>query len=142
MTWLWHIKIKTSIFLVIALVVIILSITIVAGEMTILFQMEYSVFGDFIQTSAGLMSANIVSLVLLIYLAMCTYYGLFHLRLTSIYEFHPHQQTDSFSLIYSAMYLTKLSAPLCFNYCKLINVDGTAFHRMIGAMDPIPIIGH
>jgi hypothetical protein len=40
------------------------------------------------------------------------------------------------------MYLTKLSAPLCVNYCKLINVDGTAFHRMIGAMDPIPLIGH
>lgn len=45
-------------------------------------------------------------------------------------------------MLYSANFLTKLAAPLCLNFCKLIHVEGTAFHRlMLGGTDPIPLIG-
>ena len=74
---------------------------------------------------------------------MCLYYGLFNLKFLSFYELHANQHTDAFSLLYSANYLTKLAAPVCFNFLKIANVQGTAFHRMIGGVsyDQIPLIG-
>lgn len=69
------------------------------------------------------------------------------MKFTSYYELHPHQQTDPFSLLYSANFLTKLAAPLCFNFLKIIHLDGTAFHKMIGnttasnSEAAIPLIG-
>lgn len=84
---------------------------------------------------------NICSNTILIYLTTSIYFGLFNLKLSSYYEVHPNRQTDSFSLLFSANYLTKLAAPLCVNFLKILHIDGTAFHRMLGAMDPIPLIG-
>mmetsp|Transcript_14808 Transcript_14808/g.10705 ORF Transcript_14808/g.10705 Transcript_14808/m.10705 type:complete len:143 (+) Transcript_14808:1301-1729(+) len=36
----------------------------------------------------------------------------------------------------------KLAAPLCFNFCQLIDLkSGTQFNSIMGLMDPMPIIG-
>ena len=85
--------------------------------------------------------ANILSFIMLIYMCMCTYYGFFHLKIWSYYSLHPNQQTDSFSLLFSANQLTKLAPPLCFNFLRLFDIEEIAFNKMLNAMDPIPIIG-
>lgn len=79
---------------------------------------------------------------MLLYMSVCIYFGLFNIKFTAYYELHPNKQTDSFSLLYSANFLTKLAAPLCVNFLKILHIEGTAFHRMLGAMDPIPLIGN
>lgn len=140
--WIWHVKLQPLCFVLLALVAILLSGMIVIAEMSILFKWNFTIFEDLFKQNLGLITANLISLVLLGYLSMCTYYGLFHLRFFSFYAMHPHRQTDAYSLIYSASYFTKLSAPLCFNFCNLLDINDTAFHKMIGAIDPIPIIGH
>ena len=123
-TYLWYTKIRPKAFYLLALASIILSVTLVLGEMIILFQLNFSLF-DLIPQSTiwGKLFANLFSLVLLAYLSLCVYYGLFNIKFTSFYELHANQQTDSFSLLYSANFLTKLAAPLCFNFLKIIHME-------------------
>jgi hypothetical protein len=124
------------------LLAIILSCQLIIGELIILFKFNFSLF-DLIPhgTAIGKLIGYGFSLVCILYMSLCIYYGLFNIKFTSYYELHGNKQTDAFSLLYSANFLTKLAPPLCFNFLKLINVQGTAFHRMLGGLDPIPLIG-
>jgi LMBR1-like membrane protein len=130
--------VKPKVFSIIAIIATVMSIQLVAGEMIILFKLKFSLFD--LLTMSKLLQYG-VSIIFLLYMSLCIYYGLFNLKLTSFYELHPNQQTDPFSLLYSANFLTKLAPPLCFNFLKIINVEGTAFHRFLGVQDPIPLIG-
>ena len=77
----------------------------------------------------------------LLYLAFTTYYGLFNIRILSIYSLDSSGHTDSFSLLYSARTLTGLASPLCFNFLKMTNVKDTQFHHILNPLDAIPILG-
>jgi len=58
--------------------------------------------------------------IMLCYMSLTTYYGLFKLRVASFYRLDPSGHTDSCSLLYSARLLTGLAPPLCFNFLKLM----------------------
>ncbi len=137
--FLWYTSVKPRVYTIVGFVAVVMSVQLVIGEMIILFKFNFSIF-DLISMSK-LLSYSI-SILFLLYMSLCIYYGLFNLKLTSYYELHPNQQTDPFSLLYSANFLTKLAPPLCFNFLKIINLNsGTAFHRFLGVQDPIPLIG-
>lgn len=78
---------------------------------------------------------------LLLYFSLTTYYGLFNIKISSIYNLDSTGHTNGFSLLYSARYLTGLAPPLCFNFLKLTNVTNTQFHEVLNVMDAIPVIG-
>lgn len=80
--------------------------------------------------------------VALLYLAFTTYFGLFNIRIFSVYSLSSSGHTDSFSLLYSARTLTGLASPLCINFLKLTNVQNTQFHKVMNPMDAIPFLGH
>ena len=126
----WYTLVKPKVFAVVALIVMIMSIQLVGGEMIILFKFHFTLF-DLLPI--GKLLSYTLSILFLLYMSLCIYYGLFNLKLTSFYELHANQQTDPFSLLYSANFLTKLAPPLCFNFLKMINLSqGTAFHRFLG----------
>ena len=110
----------------------LLSAYIVICEILIMFQLQ----------SQLLPSHNIfIVSFLLLYFSLTTYYGLFNIKISSIYKLDSTGHTNSFSLLYSARYLTGLAPPLCFNFLKLTNVTNTQFHKVLNPMDAIPIIG-
>ena len=109
-----------------------LSAYIVISELMIMFQVSTQLIPS---TNIFLVS------LLLMYLALTTYYGLFNIRIASIYNLDPSGHTDSFSLLYSARLLTGLASPLCFNFLKLTNVTSTQFHTIMNPLDAIPVIG-
>jgi hypothetical protein len=120
----------------------------VLGELIILFKFDLSLLDLLPLPSHGSSVISLLhlslTLTLLLYLSLCVYYGLFNLKFLSFYELHPGQQTDPFSMLYSANLLTKLAAPLCFNFLKLIHLEGTAFHAMLGvgsSYHQVPLIG-
>ena len=83
-----------------------------------------------------MISHNIVLVyVALFYLSLTTYYGLFNIRICSIYSLDASGHTDSFSLLYSARTLTGLASPLCFNFLKMTNMRDTQFHTILNPMD-------
>jgi hypothetical protein len=131
--FLWHTIVRPKFYYLLAFIAIILSLQLVVGELIILFNLQFSLL-DLIPAGTSQYSKlalNLTTVTLLIYEALCIYYGLFNLKLTSYYELHPNQQTDPFSLLYSANILTKLTPALAFNFLNLIHLEGTAFHRMI-----------
>ena len=138
----WHTNLRPKFYKLMGILAIFLSCQLVLGELIILFKFNFTMF-DLIphDTQLGRLVGYGFSLVFILYMSLCIYYGLFNIKFTSYYELHGNKQTDPFSLLYSANFLTKLAPPLCFNFLKLINVKGTAFHRMLGGLDPIPLIG-
>ncbi|CDW74239.1 UNKNOWN [Stylonychia lemnae] len=139
--FIWNIIIMPKLYNIIGLIAIALSLQILAGEMIILLELKYSLLSLIPQTTIGQIISNVYSLILLFYLTFCIYYGCFNVKFCSFYELHPRNQTDSFSLLYSAFLLTRLASSLCINFLKIIHFEGTIFANVIGAMDPIPLIG-
>lgn len=135
----WHTLLKPKVFSLLSVVAIGFSLFLVAGELILLFHLNLSLL-DILPGTARLL----VTVSLLAYLSLCVYFGLFNLKVTSYYELHGSQQTDAFSLLYSANFLTKLAAPLCFNFLNVLHLEGTAFQRMLGVgsgYQAVPLIG-
>ncbi|CDW77697.1 UNKNOWN [Stylonychia lemnae] len=140
--WVWYIKVKPTLYKFLAFFSVLMSITLVIGELIILFKLDFQILDLVPKNEMGTLMFNILSTALLLYMSVCIYFGLFNIKFTAYYELHPNKQTDSFSLLYSANFLTKLAAPLCVNYLKMLHIENTSFHHMLGAMDPIPLIGN
>jgi LMBR1-like membrane protein len=84
----WYTSIKPKLFSIIAIIAVVMSVQLVAGEMIILFKLKFSLF-DLIPMTKLL--SYLVSIIFLLYMSLCIYYGLFNLKLTSYYELHPNQ---------------------------------------------------
>jgi len=120
-------------FLGLTLTAACLSLFVVVCELLVMFQVETSLISN----------TNVILIVLILfYLALTTYYGLFNIRIASIYNLDSSGHSDSFSLLYSARLLTGLASPLCFNFLKLTNVESTQFHSIMNPLDAIPFIGN
>ena len=125
-------EIEPILFKVATFVTAVLSLYVIACELLIMFQFD-----------TPLILSSYISMVSLVlaYLAFTTYYGLFNIRIFSIYNLDSSGHTDSFSLLYSARTLTGLASPLCFNFLKLTNVSHTQFIEVLNPLDAIPVLG-
>eukprot|EP00658_Telonema_sp_P-2_P008652 TRINITY_DN1326_c0_g1_i3.p1 TRINITY_DN1326_c0_g1~~TRINITY_DN1326_c0_g1_i3.p1 ORF type:complete len:377 (-),score=75.61 TRINITY_DN1326_c0_g1_i3:296-1426(-) len=88
------------------------------------------------------MGVQILSMIPFVYMALCTYYSLFCLKVFNFYALHGNQQTEGPSLLFNAALLCRLVAPLSFNYLTCIdeNLD-SSFQRYMGEMDTVPLLG-
>ena len=93
------------------------------------------VFGVFKWLFSGnYVRITIFTLIIMGYLCFCTYYGIFNFRVSGFYGLYPHQ-TDPSNLVYSALYLAKLAAPLCVNFLMIIHFENhqeTIFDKVAG----------
>ena len=99
-----------------AVICVVLSLYVILCELLIMVQFETPLI---LNSNTAMVSS------VLAYLTFTTYYGLFNIRIFSLYSLDASGHTDSFSLLYSARTLTGLASPLCFNYLKLTNVQNT-----------------
>lgn len=77
------------------------------------------------------------------YNTWCAYDSLMNIRLFNWYKLLPYQQTDTYSLLFSAAYLCRIGTPVALNYIYLIGFDATnsAFVRVMGTMTVVPFFG-
>lgn len=127
MYFVWYTLVRPKLFYILGFLSAGLSLYLVLGELIILFQLKFSILTLLPSTPLGQTLADLLSLLLLAYLCLCVNLGLFSIKFTAYYELHANQQTDAFSLLYSAGFLTKLAAPLCFNYLLILQAKNTAF---------------
>jgi hypothetical protein len=64
-----------------------------------------------------------VSFITLLYLCICTYSPIFRIRLFDFYYMVPNKHTDSSSMLFSAMIISRLTAPLCLNFLGMTHMD-------------------
>jgi hypothetical protein len=78
----------------------------------------------------------------LAYMAACAYTTLFKIKLVNYYRLVPHQMSDAHSIMFSANYLSRLAAPLAFNFLELVDqTDYSPFVAVMGQMDAFPFLG-
>lgn len=84
-----------------------------------------------------------ITFVTLGYNTWCTYDSLMNIRLFNWYKLLPYQQTDTYSLLFSAAYLCRIGVPVALNYIYLTGFDQTnsAFVRVMGTMTVVPFFG-
>lgn len=70
-----------------------------------------------------------------IYIAWCAYSSLFQLRLFNYYHIVGHHMSDSNSLLFSAAYLCRLTAPMAYNFMQMAHYPNTEFVAVMGNLD-------
>ncbi len=110
-------------------------------EITILSDKDVSPLGLLIKAVQSSPTATqIFSVVPLIYLSACSYYPLFHMRLSKLYYVSPHQTSED-SLLTNVTFLLRVSASLAYNYVLLLRIDATSLQALIGKINVIPFFG-
>eukprot|EP01127_Copromyxa_protea_P019209 TRINITY_DN6175_c0_g1_i1.p1 TRINITY_DN6175_c0_g1~~TRINITY_DN6175_c0_g1_i1.p1 ORF type:complete len:731 (-),score=115.52 TRINITY_DN6175_c0_g1_i1:416-2608(-) len=141
--WLWSL-VSPILYRVIAILCLLMSLTLLYSEMILFHFPQFSFWAyiiDFCRGSSVVLQA--VCLLVLSYVGLCCYSGLFQLKLFSFYQLVPHQQTDENSILFSAAYLSRLVAPIALNFLHVINFTSTTvkspFMRMISVASKDPI---
>lgn len=77
------------------------------------------------------------ALLPLLYICICAYWSLFRFKLFNLYQLIPHS-SDASSLLFNVMYISRLTAPIAYNFLLMIKNDKTAFYQVMGAMETAP----
>lgn len=93
---------------------------------------------------------QICAIILLTFMGICAYSTIFRLKIYRYYHLNANQMTNENSIIFSAMLLCRLTAPMCFNFIGMANLDAhvtlskieaeTQFTKLMGHLDLIPFI--
>lgn len=95
-------------------------------------------------SGAGIFPIQLISLLCLAYMSLCTFWSLFSMNLGWSYTLNgPHQSPDS-SLLFNSNYLARLQFSLGYNFLLFLNskgIDGTSFQKLMKNMEIIPLFG-
>jgi hypothetical protein len=83
----------------------------------------------------------LVCLLPIAYICLCANFGMMNIKIGSIYALHTNQMTDPACLVQSAMWITKLSVAVAYNFLKIIEMKDCAFFRVMGPISNIDFIG-
>ena len=70
-------------------------------------------------SKASFLLANLICMVPLCYICAASYYGLFKIKVQSVYALHRNQQTDPACLVFSGMLLMRLALSVAYNFLEL-----------------------
>jgi len=85
-----------------------------------------------------------IAFVVLMYMALCTFWPLFRLNLGWAYKLQGPQQSSPFSLVFNAEYLSRLQFAIGYNFLMYLNVpraSNTAFNQLMKNIELIPVFG-
>ena len=139
--WYWYLTIKPLLCKIVSMLLWNMSILIILGESTLFIGFPVGVFPLMFQQDYGIIISQLLCLIPLIYIVICTYYGIFQLKLPGWYGLYP-KNTEASSLIYCAYYLARLSAPLAFNFFLFIKVKNSVFEETMGIVDLVTRVGN
>ena len=139
--WLWYTRLKPLLCRSLGVVFYIMSILVVLGEITLFTDIPIGLIPLLYTSDHGPIINQIFASLPLMYIIICTYYALFSLKLTGFYGLYPHNQTDPSNLVWSAFFLCRLIAPLCYNFLLFIKVTHTEYVRIMGIIDIVPVLG-
>ena len=139
--WIWWTKLQPTITRFLALLCTIISLLVVLGEVTLFRPEPIGVLPMLFKESYGEFGTQMLCALPLIYISICTYYGLFKLKLTGFYGLYSHNLTDPVHLLKSACMFCRLVNPLCLNFVYFLKVKGCQLTAVMGAIDLVPLLG-
>lgn len=97
------------------------------------------------QDSSNFIAMQLISVLTLVYMSICTYWSLFRINLGAMYTLQGPQLSLPASLIFNAQYFSRLQFSLGYNFLIMLNIQGTdrtAFNTLMSNMNTIPVFGH
>lgn len=82
-----------------------------------------------------------VTLIPLLFIIYNVYYGLFRLKISGFFGLYGNGHTDAGSLLFASVNFSRVAAPLCYNYLEMINFKDTAFNKILGNINLVPVLG-
>uniref|UniRef100_A0A1X7UMF4 Kinesin motor domain-containing protein n=3 Tax=Amphimedon queenslandica TaxID=400682 RepID=A0A1X7UMF4_AMPQE len=129
--WFWKVVFKRWVYIAIGILLSFLSLCIVWSQ--VVFSLpRFSIFALLVYAShqMGRYSAiEILSVLVVAYLSFCAYYTVFKIRIFNLYFLSPQHNTDEYSLLFSAVLLSRLALPICLNYLYIIQVVRLEHHE-------------
>eukprot|EP00743_Colponemidia_sp_Colp-15_P007313 GILK01007896.1.p1 GENE.GILK01007896.1~~GILK01007896.1.p1 ORF type:complete len:660 (-),score=88.83 GILK01007896.1:177-2114(-) len=124
----------------------LMSLLVVIGETTLYFNSGTGfhpfLFSNLLRRDYGAFITKFVCALPLGFIAYCTWYSLFKIKVPGWYGLYRHKHTDTGSLIFVAETLCRLSAPLAYNFINMIDIpNGITFHEVMGKMNTAPVLG-
>ena len=125
--WIWTIYILRGIYLLLFGFSALFSFIIFISEITIfLNQFAKVTLLAYIMNigmySKNYLSSEIFSIIFLAYISICAYYSVFKIRIFNKYRLCSDHQTNEFSLLFSAILLSRLITAMCLNYLYLVDL--------------------
>jgi len=151
--WYWKCLLRPLLLRIGAGMAAIMSVLIVWSEITFFSSKPVlSVFAAIVKSAASshnYLAIEIVCLITICYLCLCTYYTVFKVRVLNYFYLAPNHHSDEYTLLFSGALLCRITPPLCLNFLSLIHMDShviksqimeTAYTRIMGHMDVVSII--
>eukprot|EP00124_Ichthyophonus_hoferi_P002876 Ihof_evm1s218 gene=Ihof_evmTU1s218 len=91
-----------------------------------------------------------LSFIYMMYMTVCVFHTLFHIRIFNYFYLTANHHSDSASLLFSAMAVSRLTPALVLNFLSITQLDQqggnvpetTAFTQIMGHMDVVPFIAN
>ncbi|KAF7638447.1 hypothetical protein Mgra_00002124 [Meloidogyne graminicola] len=151
--FLWHCRIKQFLFKFLSILFTIMTILILWSECTFFISSPQLSFAALLLHNLAkhyhYKFIQICAIAMILYLCICAYYTIFQLRIYRYYRLDSNGMTDENSLLFSAMFICRLTAPLCLNFLGMIHLDSavtkirdakieTQFTGLMGHLEIIP----
>ncbi|KAL4503388.1 hypothetical protein ABPG72_000994 [Tetrahymena utriculariae] len=140
--WFWNCKAKQIFMIICAFTFGMLSLLVLLGEISIFSGKVINPFHYIlVDDTTHLIGTQFLLLIPLLYITFCVYSSMFQVKLANLFGLYKYHQTDAPSLMFFSINFARVSAPISYNYLKILGVKDSAFERIIGAMDDVPILG-
>ena len=136
----WKAHLLRWFYLLAAVLTAIASILLVLGETTLFIDEPITGIPLLFTSNHGFIGTQILSLLPLLYLLLCTEIGFFRIKFSvskSLFRRH----SESSSLIWTSSFLARLITPLGYNFLKLLQVTDTQYSDVMGALNLVPLLG-
>ncbi|OII74855.1 uncharacterized protein cubi_02987 [Cryptosporidium ubiquitum] len=121
---------------------LITSIGIIIAEATMYFpNLNISLYSHIVRICSQIKYMNyyikfilvyLICQFLLIYVFLCTYWGLFNFKIPKKYGIYFNKHTDGPCIVFFSQFLCKLSTALCFHYLSILKIEKTEFGKFYG----------
>lgn len=112
--------------------------------MTLSIGVRLSIFYNIVNSVSDPALVYLTGAVVSSYLAVCAFYSMFRLRLSSFYHLHFGRHSEANSLLFNASYILRLVFPIGVNVFSMTKDDRgqtTAFESVLGVMNVVPLLG-
>lgn len=117
-----------------------MSLALLYAEFSNFMKIDFSLFNWIFESNFGYFVTFVLMFFPLTYMLVCTYYGLFSVKLASWYELYKGH-SDPVSMIWSATILARLIYPMSYNFITIMKVRNTNYSQVLTIFEDFRVLG-
>jgi len=137
--WIWKVHLEPIALRGVCAITGLLSLCVIWSELFLAYP-KLSIFYQIVNSNLSFEVLWVLVFLPILYISGCAYWTLFRFRLLNFYRLVPNRQSDANSLLFNAIYLSRLTAPIAYNFLLMIeSTSTTAFYNVMGEMKSAPM---